>query len=79
MNFNNFIKHRVQMDRKEYTIESVFSTHTGGLVAVKMSSKNGDKVEHEHFMSNILKMKIDSGQATLLPPETEEVKLGSKV
>jgi len=79
MNFTNYIGHRVQMDRKEYTIEGIFSTHTGGLVAVKMSYKKGDKVEHEHLMSNILSLKIENGQAKLLPPESEVVTLGSKV
>lgn len=77
-NFNNFINHRIVMDRKEYTILNVFSTHTGGLVAVKLSYKEGDKVETEHVMSNALNHKIDNGLAQLLPPETEVIKLGSK-
>lgn len=77
-NFNNFINHRIKMDRKEYTVVSVFSTHTGGLVAVKLSYKDGDKVEHEHVMSNVLNNKIENGLAQMLPPETEAVKLGSK-
>lgn len=78
MDFSKMINHKVLMDRKEYTIVSIFSTHIGNLIAVKLSYKVGNNVETEHMMSNVLANKINQGLAKVLPPESETIRLGSK-
>lgn len=81
LDFNKLIGHRLVMDKTTYTIEGRGGIHIGNINTVKLSTPSlveGKEKEFEYRVEATVIYRLDNGQAQILPPAEEQIKLGSK-